>query len=429
MDAKKQNSMICARGKHLRHEFNLFKNLQTETWAVECKNCQGEHSYIKNEIGKSGMTLEFIELQNLYDNQKDKKFVYLIVIDEQVYPGKSTQPFGQRFEKEVRDAYARDTQGHRKSSYFYPISEAIRNKLDLDENNLPPMSEIIKKAKAEIDLVLWQICETDIEMNNAERFWIGATKSQFKGYGYSITAGGEGGGQTTRIIPEVFLDEALQEGFKYNYKSLMNFLVDYLNDNGNKDAFIKSSLIYTVEDIDFVFTPHVIRNSIREYFDGKTFQTFKNERRNEKLLLNFEQGLSLSEIAQKFGVKDERVRFWMESLVKQNDLKRENVIMARTFREIFTKGEFDWDDINNELKMFNNLDTEQEFFEIIQNTEIQGEIRLAIDAIIKELKENKVSLEEIEVNLQIFKDLYKIEKSLNLRIKDFYFNLLNVQFL
>ena len=397
MDAKKQNSMICARGKHLRHEFDLFKSLQTETWAVECKNCQDEHSYIKNEIGKSGMTLEFIELQNLYDNQKNKKFVYLIIIDGQVYPGLSKKSFGIRFEDEVKAAYGKD------KKRFYDLSVAIRNKLGFDPNNLPPMSEIIRKAKEEIDLVLWQVCETDIEMRNAERFWIGATKSQFKGYGYSITAGGEGGGQTTRIIPKELIVEALEHSLEDSYKSTMSRIITYINNR--KDSFlIDYKDKYKDMSIDYPINEHVVTNSLKEFHQEKTLETLKAEYKKDTLLDLFKHGEDILTIADIFGINEETAIKWIKESISNSWIKETDILIPRAIREILTKGELNSYSLSRGLKTINKRNAIDRYSNyMLQNSD---KINEYYEEILEDLYMNGKDPKDIIKNLKNVENSY-----------------------
>jgi hypothetical protein len=62
----------------------------------------------------------------------------------------------------------------------------------------------------------------------------------------------------------------------------------------------------------------------------------------------------------------------------------------------------------------------------MQNREKLGEIRLILKTIITELKNNKISVSKINDNLYNFNDLNTIEKQLNIRVEDYYNNVLNI---
>ncbi|MBD3341239.1 MAG: hypothetical protein GF353_19185 [Candidatus Lokiarchaeota archaeon] len=404
MDAKRQSRLICTKGKHMAHKYELIKDQESGVWAVECKNCKDDFSFIKNDIRQSGMNMEFKQLHKLLNENKGKNhFVYLIIIDGQVYVGVSTQSWGNRFEKEVKAAFARTKEGHRKDTYFYRLSEAIRNKIDPNEQL--SMKERIKKAKEEIDLVLWQVCDTKEEMLISERFWIGATHSQFEGYGYNIGPGGEGSGLTTRIIPEAFLQEALTEGMNKNYKSLMNFLVDYLNDKYNQEIFFEDYLGGT-EEIDYIISPHIIRNSIREHNDGQSLRAHKNELRDNRLNLYNNLGVQPSEIAPIFSVKEERVIYWIENLIKNNQIEKEDIIISRALREISIQEELDWTKIIKGLKDTTIEEAKNIFYKYLNNKENVKVLEQRFNKIIKSIiEQNEVSFGKIVSNINIIKVL------------------------
>lgn len=210
---------------------NYYKDIKKHIYEVISKDeikCIKCGKIIRNlQISKSRLKLRKSDLFTLYRNKKENSIIgiiYRISIKKDAknnylfFPGKSyigltTGSLIQEWNDHFSGAFNEKTLENRRNDHF---SRALRRY----SNNDKHLAKKLFKVK------IWQVCYTQEELDNAEKFWIGFFKTQQDRYGFNTLEGG-------RINPPQLtgeespfwkriqlkkLDQAIKNSFKINFK-------------------------------------------------------------------------------------------------------------------------------------------------------------------------------------------------------------------
>lgn len=192
---------------------------------IKCIRCG---NIIRNlQISKSRLKLRKSELFALYKNKKENDIIgiiYRISIKKNaknnylVFPGKSyigltTGSLIQEWNDHLSGAFNKKTPENRRNDHF---SRALRKY----SNNDKYLAKKLFKVR------IWQVCQTQEELDNAEKFWIGFFKTQQDKYGFNTLEGGRINppqltGEESPFWKKIQLkklDQAIKDSFKINFK-------------------------------------------------------------------------------------------------------------------------------------------------------------------------------------------------------------------
>lgn len=210
---------------------NYYKDVKKHIYEVisydeiQCIKCG---KIIRNwQISKSRVELHEPELSKLYKNKKENGIIgiiYRISIKKDaknnylLFPGKSyiglsTGGLMQEWNDHLSGAFNEKTPENRRNDHF---SRALRKYSNNEKT----------KAKKVFKVKIWQVCNTQEELDNAEKFWIGFFKTQQDKYGFNTLEGGRiNPPQLTgeespfwKKIQLMKLDQAIKNSFKINFK-------------------------------------------------------------------------------------------------------------------------------------------------------------------------------------------------------------------
>ena len=203
-----------------KHAYEVISNDE-----IKCIKCG---KIIRNlQISKSRLNLRESELFKLYKNREENGIIgliYRISIKKDAknsflfFPGKSyigltTGSLIQEWNDHLSGAFNEKTPENRRNDHF---SRALR-KYSYNDKYL---------AKKLFKVKIWQVCQSQEELDNAEKFWIGFFKTQQDKYGFNTLEGGRINppqltGEDSPFWKEIQLkklDQAIKDSFKINFK-------------------------------------------------------------------------------------------------------------------------------------------------------------------------------------------------------------------
>lgn len=203
-----------------KHEYEVISKDE-----IKCIKCG---KIIRNsQISQSRSKLSKSDLFKFYKNRKDQGIIgiiYRISIKKDAknnylfFPGKcyiglTTGSLTQEWNDHLSGAFNKKTLENRRNDHF---SRALRKY----SNNNKTLARKLFRIR------IWQICKTQEDLDNAEKFWIGFFKTQQEKYGFNTLEGGRINppqliGENSPFWKEIKLkklDQAIKDSVKINFK-------------------------------------------------------------------------------------------------------------------------------------------------------------------------------------------------------------------